>query len=135
LNEFSIQISSSYIFVIAYQPELLRLKLDHFIFSYEKTFILTGIELPSPAADPLEHQRQLKLAVTTVLTKLDPELALHQLNYVRVVKTPKPSVMEVECASVERYLSLFYYKVMCESYCLQVRWEPTRVKHLLGVPL
>jgi hypothetical protein len=73
-----------------------------FFSSYEKTFILTGVELPSPAADPLEHQRQLKQAVSTVLVKLDPELAVHQLNYVRVVKTPKPSVLEVECATVER---------------------------------
>ncbi len=73
-----------------------------FNFSAEKTFILSGIELPSPSADPAERQRQLKLTVTATLTKLDPALAAHVINYVRVVKSPKPSILEVECASVER---------------------------------
>jgi hypothetical protein len=68
----------------------------------EKTFILTGVDLPSPSADPLERQRQLKLTVSTILNKLDPALATHVINYVRVVKSPKPSILEVECASVER---------------------------------
>ncbi len=69
----------------------------------EKTFILSGVDLPSPASDPLERQRQLKLTVTTILNKLDPALAVHVINYVRVVKSPKPSILEVECASAERY--------------------------------
>jgi hypothetical protein len=60
------------------------------------------VELPSPAADPLERQRQLKLTVTTTLNKLDPALSVHVINYVRVVKSPKPSILEVECANVER---------------------------------
>jgi hypothetical protein len=60
------------------------------------------VELPSPAADPLERQRQLKLTVSNILNKLDPALVVHVINYVRVVKSPKPSILEVECASVER---------------------------------
>jgi len=77
----------------------------HYFPRAEKTFILTGIDLPSPAADPLERQRQLKLTVTTTLAKLDPALSTHTINYVRVVKSPKPSILEVECATVERYFN------------------------------
>jgi hypothetical protein len=36
--------------------------LFYFIFRAEKSFILTGIELPSPASDPLERQRQLNVS-------------------------------------------------------------------------
>jgi hypothetical protein len=68
----------------------------------EKTFILTGVDLPSPASDPLERQRSLKLTVSTILAKLDPALSAHAINYVRVVKSPKPSILEVECANAER---------------------------------
>jgi hypothetical protein len=68
----------------------------NYTFRYEKTFILTGVELPAPAADPLERQRLLKNCVSATLNKLDPELAQHPINYVRVVKMPKPSIMEVE---------------------------------------
>jgi hypothetical protein len=68
----------------------------------EKTFILSGVDLPSPAADPAERQRQLKSAVTTILTKLDPALAAYNLAYVRVVKSPKPSILEVECDTIDR---------------------------------
>jgi hypothetical protein len=68
----------------------------------EKTFILTGVDLPNPAADPLERQRLLKLTVTNILAKLDPALSAHAINYVRVVKSPKPSILEVECANAER---------------------------------
>jgi hypothetical protein len=60
------------------------------------------VELPSPSADPLERQRQLKLTVSGILNKLDPALAVHVINYVRVVKSPKPSILEVECANAER---------------------------------
>jgi hypothetical protein len=82
---------------------VLILSLTFFvIFRAEKTFILTGVDLPSPASDPLERQRQLKLTVSTVLAKLDPALSVHAINYVRVVKSPKPSILEVECGSAER---------------------------------
>jgi hypothetical protein len=60
------------------------------------------VELLSPFADPLERQRQLKLTVSGILNKLDPALAVHVINYVRVVKSPKPSILEVECANAER---------------------------------
>ncbi len=73
-------------------------------FSYEKTFILTGIELPSPSADRDERQAQLKKAVEGLLVKLDPELSVHKVTYVRVVKAPKPSILEVECVTVDRYI-------------------------------
>ena len=73
-----------------------------FYFRAEKTFILTGIELPSPASDPLERQRPLKAAVSAILAKLDPALSVHVINYVRVVKSPKPSILEVECGNAER---------------------------------
>jgi hypothetical protein len=78
--------------------------VHNIVFSAEKTFIMTGVELPAPVADPAERQRNLKAAVTTVLNKLDPALATHPNNYVRVVKSPKPSVLEVECASVEGWV-------------------------------
>jgi hypothetical protein len=76
--------------------------LINIIFRHEKTFIMRGIDLPSPASDPAERQVQLKGTVSAVLTKLDPSLAVHKLVYVRVVKTPKPSILEVECESAER---------------------------------
>jgi hypothetical protein len=49
-----------------------------------------------------ERQIQLKQAVTALLLKLDPALAAHTISYVRVVKTPKPSILEVECETVDR---------------------------------
>jgi hypothetical protein len=63
---------------------------------------LSGVDLPSPAADPAERQRQLKLTVSNILNKLDPALATHNISYVRVVKSPKPSILEVECENVDR---------------------------------
>ncbi len=74
-----------------------------FQFRHEKTFILTGVELPSPSADRDERQKQLKQLVESVLVKLDSELAVHKLAYVSMIKAPKPSILEVECQSVERY--------------------------------
>jgi hypothetical protein len=72
------------------------------LFRYEKTFIMTGVELPSPSMDPAERQLQLKQVAAGILAKLDPELSVHKLMYVRVVKTPRPSILEVECETVER---------------------------------
>ncbi len=63
---------------------------------------MSGIELPSPSADRDERQIQLKKAVETLLIKLDPELSVHKIAYVRVVKSPKPSIVEVECSTVDR---------------------------------
>ncbi len=63
---------------------------------------MSGVDLPSPAADPAERQRQLKSTVVTVLSKLDPALATYNIAYVRVVKSPKPSILEVECDTIER---------------------------------
>ncbi len=63
---------------------------------------MTGVTLPTPSVDRDERQLQLKQVVTEILVKLDPALSIHKLVYVRVVKTPKPSILEVECESVER---------------------------------
>jgi hypothetical protein len=63
---------------------------------------MTGITLPVPSPDLAERQVQLKEAVTTMLMKLDPALSSHKLVYVRVVKSPKPSILEIECESVDR---------------------------------
>jgi hypothetical protein len=63
---------------------------------------MTGVTLPTPSVDAAERQLQLKQVATAILVKLDPALSAHKLVYVRVVKTPKPSILEVECESVER---------------------------------
>jgi hypothetical protein len=63
---------------------------------------MTGVELPSPSMDPAERQLQLKQVASGILKKLDPDLSTHKLVYVRVVKTPRPSILEVECETVER---------------------------------
>ncbi len=72
------------------------------IFRYENTFIMTGVELPSPSADRDERQTQLKQLVQALVLKLDPALSVYKLNYVRVIKGPKPSILEVECQNAER---------------------------------
>ncbi len=64
---------------------------------------MTGLELPSPSADRDERQTQLKKLVTDLLLKLDPALSIYKLNYVRVIKGPKPSILEVECENAARY--------------------------------
>jgi hypothetical protein len=75
-------------------------------FRCERTFILSGIELPSPPADFQERQLQLKKLVKTWIAKLDPALSIHKIAYVRVIKAPKPSIVEVECELLDRYLFL-----------------------------
>jgi hypothetical protein len=70
-------------------------------FRYEKTFIMTGVTLPPPSMDRDERQLQLKQTASAILLKLDPALSIYKLAYVRVVKTPKPSILEVECETVE----------------------------------
>jgi hypothetical protein len=40
--------------------------------------------------------------VESLLLRLDPELSVHKITYVRVVKAPKPSILEIECATVDR---------------------------------
>jgi hypothetical protein len=82
--------------------------LYHFIHRHETTFILSGIELPSPSADYEARQLQLKKIVEEWVVKLDPALSIHKIVYVRVVKAPKPSIVEVECESVERYFQNFF---------------------------
>jgi hypothetical protein len=62
---------------------------------------MTGVPLPTPNADPTERQKQLLTLVRGYITKLDPELSHHELSYVRVIKGPAPSILEVECTKVE----------------------------------
>ncbi len=79
--------------------------MTQLFFRYEKTFIMTGVTLPSPSMDMAERQLQLKQTASAILLKLDPELSVHKIAYVRVVKTPKPSILEVECESADRYIT------------------------------
>jgi hypothetical protein len=65
---------------------------------------MTGVDLPSPSMDMAERQLQLKQVASAFLNKLDPALAVHKLVYVRVVKTPRPSILEVEYESAERFV-------------------------------
>jgi hypothetical protein len=63
---------------------------------------MTGVDLPSPSPDPDERQLQLKKTAESIIAKLDPALSVHKLVYVRVIKTPKPSILEVECETPDR---------------------------------
>ncbi len=63
---------------------------------------MTGVDLPSPSSDLEERQLQLKQTAKSLIVKLDPALAVHNITYVRVVKSPKPSILEVECETVDR---------------------------------
>jgi hypothetical protein len=63
---------------------------------------MTGVTLPSPSPDRIERQVQLREVAEAILLKLDPALACHKLAYIRVIKTPKPSILEIECETVER---------------------------------
>jgi hypothetical protein len=73
---------------------------------------MTGVDLPSPSMDQAERQLQLKQVATAFLTKLDPGLSVHKLAYVRVIKTPRPSILEVECESVERFVCCLYHFIL-----------------------
>ncbi len=67
---------------------------------YERCFIITGLELPNGTQDRDDRQAELLTAVKAFLLKLDPDLSQHKLTYVRVIKSPAPSVLEVECELV-----------------------------------
>jgi hypothetical protein len=75
-----------------------------FFFSYEGCFITTGLVLPAPHADPANRQLQLLDTVKSFIARLDPALSIHELKYVRVLKGPAPSILEVECTTVEGYI-------------------------------
>jgi hypothetical protein len=55
---------------------------------------------PPPSADRDDRQSKLLSLVRDMIAKLDPNLSQHALNYVRVIKGPAPSILEVECAEV-----------------------------------
>jgi hypothetical protein len=61
---------------------------------------MTGLSLPTPKADPSERQTQLLTLVREFVAKLDPALSTHEISYVRVIRGPAPSILEVECALV-----------------------------------
>ncbi len=81
---------------------------------YERCFILTGItleELP-PAPQPQDgaerperqdRQAQLLATVDAYIAKLNPNLSGHKILYVRVLKSPAPYVLEVECEDKAGY--------------------------------
>ncbi len=68
---------------------------------FEGSFVVTGLELPIPTQDITARQAQLMTTVKTFLAKLDPALSAHELKYVRVLRGPAPSILEVECTTVE----------------------------------
>ncbi len=70
---------------------------------------MTGVDLPSPSSDLDERQLQLKQTATKYVFKLDPALSAHTITYIRVVKTPKPSILEVECETVDGYALHFHF--------------------------
>jgi hypothetical protein len=61
---------------------------------------MTGLTLPTPKADPAERQAQLLSLVRDRIAKLDQSLSTHEIIYVRVIRGPAPSILEVECAQV-----------------------------------
>jgi hypothetical protein len=80
------------------------------MFRYEHCFILTGIHLddvPAPTvvgSDGVERpdrQAQLLAAARGYIDKLNPDLATNKILYVRVLKSPAPYVLEVECETKE----------------------------------
>jgi hypothetical protein len=62
---------------------------------------MTGLALPTPKADPNERQAELLSLVRDHIAKLDQGLSTHEISYVRVIRGPAPSILEVECALVE----------------------------------
>ncbi len=61
--------------------------------------------MPNPSQDRADRQVQLLSKVKEVIAKLDPDLSKHKLNYVKVIKGPAPSILEIECAEVAGYVS------------------------------
>jgi hypothetical protein len=74
--------------------------------------MITGVSLPTPNADRDARQTQLLNLVKELISKLDPELADHEVNYVRVIKGPAPSILEIECADVKGCVGLFSAKFL-----------------------
>ncbi len=62
---------------------------------YENGFVVTGLVLPNPSEDRAVHQMQLLDTVKSFLAKLSPTLSEHEIKYVRVLKGPAPSILEV----------------------------------------
>jgi hypothetical protein len=60
---------------------------------------------PTPPGQPQEsserpdRQAQLLAAARDYIQRLNPDLSTHQIIYVRVLKSPAPYVLEVECAT------------------------------------
>jgi hypothetical protein len=71
-------------------------------FRYERSFILTGIVLaesapPPEGAERPDRQAQLLAAAREYVDRLNPDLSQHKLLYARVLKSPAPYILEVEC--------------------------------------
>jgi hypothetical protein len=95
-----------------------------FISSYERNFILTGLTLDdSPPTDPPQdsterpdRQAQLLAAVNAYIEKLNPNLSSHKILYVRVLKSPAPYVLEVECENKAGFVLISL--IICRPKCL-----------------
>jgi hypothetical protein len=75
---------------------------------YENCFVVTGLVLPNHCEDRAVCQMQLLDTVKSFLAKLSPTLSEHEIKYIRVVKGPAPSILEVECAEIKGYAELLY---------------------------
>ncbi len=63
---------------------------------------MTGIvleELPPPqeGVERPDRQAQLLTAAREYVNKLNPDLSKHKILYARVLKSPAPYILEVEC--------------------------------------
>ncbi len=76
---------------------------------------LTLDDVPAPTivgADGVERpdrQAQLLTAARDYVHKLNPELDCHKILYVRVLKSPAPYVLEVECENKD---GLVFFSVL-----------------------
>ncbi len=57
----------------------------------------------SEAAERPDRQTLLLSAARDYVQRLNPELTVHKIIYVRVLKSPAPYVLEVECETKDGY--------------------------------
>ena len=75
---------------------------------YENCFVVTGLVLPNPSEDRAVCQMRLLDTVKSFLAKSSPILSEHEIKYIRVLKGPAPSILEVECAEIKGYADFLY---------------------------
>jgi hypothetical protein len=102
--------------------------LFSFLFRYERSFILTGItldETPLPAepqegAEKPDRQTQLLTAARDYVARLNPDLSKHKLLYARVLKSPAPYILEVECEKREGFVCLIIFSITFAEFHLSI---------------